>query len=102
VASGEATIQATSSTAAAEQRAGEDDDESGEHPRDAGAVDALGDRAGQLRAEHRPAEEARDGGGRHEQALAEPREREGQRQHDQHHVHQRHGQLPWLTVMVPT
>jgi hypothetical protein len=71
-----------------EQRAGQHDHERGEDPRDAGAVDPLGDRTGQLRPDHRTAEEAGDGGGRHEQALPEPRQREGEGQHDQDDVHE--------------
>ena len=55
---------------------------------------------GQLRAEHRPAEETEDRGGRDQQPLPEPGERESQRDDDQHHVDEGHRAQP-LTVIVP-
>ena len=85
----------------AEQRAGQDDDQRGEHPRDARAVDPVGDGAGQLGAEHRPAEEPDDRGGGDQQPLPETGEGEQQREGDQHQVDEGHRRQP-RTVIVPT
>src|SRR3712207_7151972 len=56
---------------------------------------------GQLGPEHRPAEEAEDRGGGHQQPLPESREREQQREEDEHQVDDGHGGYP-RTVIVPT
>ena len=55
---------------------------------------------GELGADQCPAEETEDRGGRDQQPLPVPGQREGQGHDDQHHVDQRHRPQP-LTVIVP-